>query len=233
MAITTFSIPLESFDPLLCFQQFYPQGPGFLETLNPQVKTGRYTVVPLNVIDSFRLNDQRLIHINGTQQLELNGDPLALLAAVLRERSIKQPVDTPFPGGFFGFFSYDFAQQIEILPQQALRDLQIPKLHLDWVDQTAVYDHQCHTLTLASLTDNIDLENLAQKISAGQQDAPPPCSLQLLQKSSPQIEPQTFMAMVEQARKYIAAGDIYQANLSCRFDGQIQGSSLELYRRLR
>jgi para-aminobenzoate synthetase component 1 len=39
--------------------------------------------------------------------------------------------------------------------------------------------------------------------------------------------------MVERARDYIAAGDIYQANLSCRFDGSFRGSAADLYGRLR
>jgi para-aminobenzoate synthetase component 1 len=39
--------------------------------------------------------------------------------------------------------------------------------------------------------------------------------------------------MVERVREYIAAGDIYQANLSCRFDGRFEGETCDLYARLR
>ena len=42
-----------------------------------------------------------------------------------------------------------------------------------------------------------------------------------------------FTTMVERAKTYIAAGDIYQANLSCRFQTRCQGASSTLYRRLR
>jgi anthranilate/para-aminobenzoate synthase component I len=42
-----------------------------------------------------------------------------------------------------------------------------------------------------------------------------------------------FKAMVEKAKEYIAAGDIYQANLSQRFSFGYEGSSLELYEKLR
>jgi para-aminobenzoate synthetase component 1 len=38
---------------------------------------------------------------------------------------------------------------------------------------------------------------------------------------------------VRQAQAYIAAGDVYQVNLSCRFDAGLKGPSTELYRRLR
>jgi len=42
-----------------------------------------------------------------------------------------------------------------------------------------------------------------------------------------------FKTIVEKAKDYIAAGDIYQANLSQRFSFGYQGSSLELYGKLR
>ncbi len=233
MTPKTFSIPLESFDPLLCYRQFFPAGPGFLESLNPRPKTGRYSIVPLRVIDSWRLMRARLRHQRGSLLREIAGEPLRLLAEVLKERAVEQPADTPFPGGFFGFFGYDFAGQIETLPQSARRDLPIPQLHLDWVDLSAAYDHQQQRLTLASLSDDNDLEDLARQIISGQQKSLAPGQLQLQQIPQALTEAHTFTGMVERARDYIAAGDIYQANLSCRFDGRLQGDSFELYRRLR
>jgi para-aminobenzoate synthetase component 1 len=236
MAPTTFSIPLANFDPLLCHQQFFPQGPGFLETLNSLAKTGRYSLVPLRRVDSYHLDEQTLHHHRGVQQRQLEGDPLELLAEVLKARAVQQPLETPFPGGFFGFFGYDLAQLFENLPVTARRDLAVPRLRLDWIDLSAVYDHQQQQLTLACLSPDhsrADLAALARRISDGQQQRLSPGPLQISHQPQPKIEPPRFMAMVERARDYIAAGDIYQANLSCRFDGEIHGSSVELYRRLR
>lgn len=233
MAPVTFSLPLDSFDPLICRQQFYPEGPGFLESLNPLEKTGLYSVVPLRVVDSWCQSQGRLLYKCGDLVSELTEEPLSLLARIFRERAIEQPAATPFPGGFFGFFGYDFVHQIESLPQSATRDLAVPEMQLDWVDLTAVYDHQQRKLTLASLKTDIDLEVLAGQIVARQEEELLTSQLSLPQPLQPLITPSKFMSMVETAREYIAAGDIYQANLSCRFDGQLQGSSVELYRRLR
>ena len=60
MTPRTFSTSLEAFDPLLCHLQFFPEGPGFLETLNPLPKTGRYSIVPLRRVDSWRLTESGL-----------------------------------------------------------------------------------------------------------------------------------------------------------------------------
>ena len=233
MPINTVSIPLQSFDPLLCHLQFFAEGPGFLETLNPLAKTGRYSVVPLRTTESYRLQDGKLLHLRGTITTELEGDPLQLLAQIHKGRKIPTTSETPFPGGFFGYFGYDLCRQIEDLPRQAQRDLAVPDLHLDWVDLAAVYDHQQQRLLLGSLDATVDLAALAEKIVAGQCQTVPETPLTLLQAPLAKLTPQAFIAMVEKTRAYIAAGDVYQVNLSCRFDGQLRGSNAELYRRLR
>ena len=55
----------------------------------------------------------------------------------------------------------------------------------------------------------------------------------LLTRFRPEISAAKFEAMVRRAKRYIAAGDIYQANLSQRFSFGFKGSPLELYGHLR
>jgi len=57
--------------------------------------------------------------------------------------------------------------------------------------------------------------------------------LRLLQVPRAVMTEQEFIARANRAKDYIAAGDVYQVNLSCRFDAAIEGSAGELYRRLR
>ena len=47
------------------------------------------------------------------------------------------------------------------------------------------------------------------------------------------MTPDRYIAMVRQAQAYIAAGDIYQVNLSQRFASRWEGSPWALYQRLR
>ncbi len=233
MQPNTFSAPLTKFDPLLCHQQFFPAGPGFLETLNPLPKTGRYSIVPLRSKETNRLQEGQLTCLQGQEQAVLQGDPLQRLAQILRQRRITASDGTPFPGGFFGYFGYDICHQVEDLPRRAERDLPVADLILDWVDLVATYDHQQQRLLLGSLDQDIHLPELAEKIIAGQREPLPQSELHLLQPPTPRLSQKSFMALVDRARDYIAAGDVYQVNLSCRFDGRLQGANAELYRRLR
>lgn len=232
MALTSHNFKLPRFDPLALYLKLCPQGPGLLESLNPLPKTGRYSIVPLRWQERYQLRNGKLYCYQANETSRLSGEPLAILADILRQRSVPPSSESPFPGGFFGYFSYDFSGQIEELPQSACRDLPVPDMELYWVDTTAVYDHDKQRLTLASLDTTFDLVGLEQQIRASQQ---PLSSQHLKLDHLPQaiIKQQQFEAMVQRGKDYIAAGDIYQVNLSCRFDGRLSGASSELYRRLR
>lgn len=232
MAIATHTFFLRHFDPLALYLHFCPDGPGLLESLNPLPKTGRYSIIPLHWQERYQLQNGTLFRHDRDGTTELPGKPLTTLNHILQERNIPTSAETPFPGGFFGYFSYDLAAQIEELPQHAKRDLPVPDLELYWVDVTAVYNHQTTQLTLATLDPNIDLKNLESGIRESQK-ALPPQTLKTTQKSEPIISRKKFISMVERGKEYIASGDIYQVNLSCRFDGALEGPSSELYRRLR
>ncbi|WP_429886376.1 anthranilate synthase component I family protein [Geoalkalibacter halelectricus] len=228
------TIPVQQFDPLQLYLHLCPQGPGFLESLNPTASTGRFSLVPLRVRDVFRLDAQGFVHLENNQTHRLHGDPFVVLEQVLQARRLSRgPESTPFPGGFFGYLGYDLAWWIEDLPRTARRDLPVPALWLAWVDVTAVYDHATRTLTLATLDPNFDLDELARRVQslplapAPQPQRPTPCA------PAPVLSREQFMARVQRAKDYIAAGDIYQANLSCRFDTHSEVPGTDLYAHLR
>ena len=232
MTCISHSFPLSQFDPLALYLALCPNGPGLLESLNPRPKTGRYSIVPLRWRECYQLRAGELYCCATGEVRHLPGEPLTLLADILSRRAVPAVADSPFPGGFFGYFGFDLAAQIEELPQAAERDLPVPDLDLYWVDLTAVYDHGRQQLTLASLDETINLIELEQQVRAAQRPLPRQ-PLKLISLPQAILSQQHFESMVQRGKDYIAAGDIYQVNLSCRFDGQLEGASSELYRRLR
>ncbi len=234
MSHVSHSFYLDHFDPLALYLRLAPDGPGFLESRNAAPKTGRYSIVPLRRTESYRLKKRGLSRVVEGRANDLPGPPLEVLEEILASRATeKAPGGALFPGGFFGYFAYDLAWSIEELPRQARRDRPVPDLWLDWVDLTAVFDHESSTLTLASLDPGVDLEQLEDKVRQALKwplELPAPGNAE---RPQPVLDQATFCSMVAQAKAYIAAGDIYQANLSCRFDGRYTGSSASLYERLR
>lgn len=223
---------LEGFDPLALFLRLAPDGPGFLETPEPTPRTGRHSIVALRQCESYRLNHLGLSRLKDGTETPLPGDPLQSLATILEQRRLDPIAEVPFCGGFFGYFGYDLAGWLEELPQRALRDRPVPDLWLDWVDLCAVYDHDRGRLTLCSLADD-DLLGLEQQIHAALQQPLPEPAKSLGRLPQAILPKSQFKSMVRRAKEYIAAGDIYQANLSVRFDGTTTLSSADLYARLR
>ncbi len=227
------SFPLSTFDPLALYLHSVPSGPGLLESLNPLPKTGRYSIVPLRHQEQYHLRNQQLYWHCPDGRQGRSDQPLTALANILAERRCPFTAATPFPGGFFGFFGYDLAGQIEDLPRRASRDLPLADLYLNWVDITATYDHHRQMLTLATLDNSVDLNDWQEQVLLSQEKSLSESPLSLRSEPRALMTECEFVAMVKRAKEYIAAGDIYQVNLSCRFDAAIDGSTDELYRRLR
>lgn len=230
----TRSLSLERFDPLALFLGLVPDGPGFLESPTPVGRISRFSIVPLRWQESYRLDDQGLHCLHNGSSRILPGDPFAALGSILTERRVPRTEENvPFPGGFFGYCAYDLAGRIEHLPRRADRDRPVPELWLTWVDTSACFDHQQQILTLASLDPQLDLAALEEQVLAALQTTPSLPAATTIDLPQSVLTQAAFEQRVARARDYIAAGDIYQANLSCRFDGRYHGSAAALYARLR
>ncbi len=231
MTCNEYRFSLQGFDPLVLHLNLCPTGPGFLESPSG---SSRHSIVPLRCAEAYRLDETGLVRIADREQEQLPGDPFQVLESILRERRIeRKPGGSFFPGGFFGYLGYDLAGWIESLPQRARRDRKVPHLWLEWVDVTAVYDHQAGILTLSALDPDFDLRAMESEIHKVLATPLPALGNLDVALPKPLLQQRQFEAMVEKAKAYIAAGDIYQANLSCRFDGRFAGTSTDLYRRLR
>jgi para-aminobenzoate synthetase component 1 len=234
MSVILHSFCPARFDPLALFLHLAPDGPGFLETPEPTPRTGRYSIVALRRRESFRLDEKGLAMVGPGGESLLPGDPFRTLAGIHRQRKLPETAtDLPFCGGFFGYLGYDLAGWIEDLPRRALRDRPLPALWLDWVDLCAVFDHRTGTLTLASLNPADDLEALEGDVRRALGTQLPEPTGAVGRPPKPLLLQAEFEDMVRRAKDYIAAGDIYQANLSVRFDGTCGLSAGELYARLR
>jgi aminodeoxychorismate synthase component I len=189
----------------------------------------------------------------------LTRKPMAKLRELMANyRTARLPGLPPFTGGAVGFFSYDFVHQFERLPRIAQDDLAIPEACFLFVDMVVAFDHledrawvivnpgareqemgfrrpesgqwgrlyEDAAARLASICNMLREGPLPAAPAAGGHRGritPVPCILR-----------ERFESMVRRCKEYIAAGDIYQANLSQRFSADIgTNDPLQLYRVLR
>ena len=93
------TIPMENFDPLSVYTHLYPEGPGFLETLNPLPKTGRYSIVPLRVAERYVLAGGKLFASLKTCTANYQGIPSVSWKISWRPNSNKS-LHPPSPADF-------------------------------------------------------------------------------------------------------------------------------------
>jgi para-aminobenzoate synthetase component 1 len=143
----------------------------------------------------------------------------------------------PFTGGWLGWLGYDLAWEIERLPYLKTDSLPFPVAYWYEPDSFAILDHQEQILWLAA-TNPRDLDRLQQKLESPPQPLSP--SPRSLERSSQPLYPSPcfltsqadYEDTVRQAKKYIKAGDIFQANLSLRFQTATNADSWSIYRNL-
>lgn len=148
------------------------------------------------------------------------------------------PSHLPFTGGWLGWLGYDLAWEIEKLPRIKADPLPFPVAF--WYEPAtfAVLDHFQQTLWLAA-TDEAELDKLQQRLeklssstsntTKSSQEAFKPKDLPLL----PTFPHYNYQAAIGQAKKYIQEGDIFQANLSLRFQASTLAESWLIYQTLR
>ena len=178
-----------------------------------------------------------------------DGDPLtALAAAIEAEPRVGAPAveatgieALPFVGGAIGYLGFELARHVERLPATTRDDVGAPDLSIGWYDAALVWDAVRGAGWLVGTAEatrrlraRLDAPTLPvsppppMRGRAGVRDsAVPPSSLRS------NFEREEYLAAVARARRYIAAGDIYQVNLSQRFSVRTATPPFDLYRRLR
>ncbi len=219
-----------------------------LESVRQARKTGRYSFFGSEPYMVFRAKGNSVEVIRGGRRATLARPPLSKLRELMENYRVERvPGLPPFTGGCVGFLSYDFVHNFEDLPGQAIDDLGIDDAYFIFIDSLAAYDHAKGELWLIanpgasdremgySLPEGRDawaraydrsaerLREMEARIdgasSLAMRDKRPVKGL----KALPLISKARYMEMVARAKEYIAAGDIFQANLSQRLSAEVKG----------
>ena len=210
-------------------------------------KAGRYSYI---AIDSGEIWTSRgtLCEIrHGESNRTEQGDPFELLRArFAAENVIPNPLLRNFAGGAIGYLSYDMARHIEKLPDTAHNDLDLPESCFLFVDSFFEIDQADDVIRVvfAPVLDERALEvqyreierQIDRMISLLSLPLSPralPTDEAVLPQPNQSVSEPEFCGMVERAREYIVAGDIFQVNLSIRYGEPYSGDAFEVYRALR
>ncbi|MEC7851789.1 MAG: anthranilate synthase component I [Pseudomonadota bacterium] len=174
--------------------------------------------------------------------------PIDSLRALMAESAMSDTGDLPpMAAGLFGYFGYDMIRHIEVIPDSNPVAIDTPDSMLVRPSLIAIFDRLRDSITLvvqirpAEWDDAAAAWNVAQsRISNALQalDAPMPAteaggSEAVLPNPQSNMARDDFLDMVDRAKGYIRAGDIFQVVLSQRFSIPFHLPAINLYRSLR
>jgi len=262
-------LDLPGLTPLAALEALRGEGyPVLLESARKNDKIGRYSFVTADPYLIFKSRgDVVELSLPATpvgkygRRASMNRKPLVKLRELLANyRTARIDGLPPFTGGAVGFFSYDFAHQIEKLPRRTLVDIDIPEAYFVFVDMVIAFDHildkawvivnpgareqemgfrrpepdQWGRLydeavdRLLALSSKLASKDTTSDVLFSEKGAQRRFSL------TPNMTKDEFESMVVKCKEYIAAGDIYQANLSQRLSASMNNADpLRLYKILR
>ena len=210
------------------------RSPSFLfESGNSHAKTGRYSFLGSDPYQTLSGKADRYIQQTSLGYQESGQIPFHHLARLFERSPIARPPDAPpFFGGAVGYFSYDLVRQFERLPSIATDELVIPDLEFAFFDLVAAVDHEQDRLILMFCP---PLERFLgepreqlfregrDRLAELEARLSEPALIDSLPDTTghltfqPGQQQSSYIDRVRHCQDYIAAGDIYQANLSHRF----------------
>ncbi|MBF6570245.1 MAG: anthranilate synthase component I [Candidatus Binataceae bacterium] len=222
-----------------------------LESVSGGEKWARYSFLGAEPSLVMKIRGDRVesISAGGAVEIRHTVNPLGELRQQLdRVRAPELPYLPRFFGGAVGFMAYDLVRSFERIPARTRDDLAMPDLCLMFTGTILVFDNVRQSIKVIA---NVALDEFASARAAYQaacgridqaiEKLAHPARLPRRQGSlqSAAVGPVSnlsrdeYLAQVERAREYIAAGDVIQVVLSQRFEAPLRVHPLNLYRSLR
>ena len=238
----------DTLTPLAVYQRLEPLSPirFLLESVTGGEQVSRFSFLGVKPREVYRLYEDRLERQKGRSRKTLDGKPLDALRRILGSiRSDKGPI--PFTGGYVGFFGYDLVRLIERLPDKPDDPFNLPIGVFARFDTVVVFDHaRQRVLVVANEIDGEvsmataerDLAQVSKLLTAeGGAGRAVPMPMEAGAPKAPtsrvSMDGASYRRAVEQAKEYIAAGDIFQVVLARRWTVPQAPGPLALYRALR
>jgi len=227
-----------------------------LESVEGGAVRGRYSIIGFAPDIIWRANGNAA-EINRTPRRRLDAfkpvkeGVLQSLRSLLEESKIEMAEDLPpMAAGVFGYMGYDTVRLIENLPDQRPDILGVPDSLFIRPTVMVIFDAVTDEITIVTpvrpngkQTSDKAYAAAKRRLSAAVKSLETPLEIASSVKSGPDdagigevksnTTPQDYMAMIDKAKDYIRAGDIFQVVLSQRFSVPFNLPPFALYRALR
>jgi len=220
----------------------------FLDSGMDIQKLGRYSFLGSEPFLVMQSRGSEITLIRGQEHEVQHGNPFDTIGKLLELYKLEYcPAPVPFVGGAVGYFGYDLCHFVEHLPSTAIDDFKLPECYFAFYDAIFVFDHldgRAYLVTTGfpELDEGRRLKRARMRLKELKTWLYPSPPIIVFSQSPAQNKeitlmsnfvPEEYIKSVSRVREYIAAGDVFQVNLSQRFQADLQIPPYELHKILR
>ena len=209
---------------------------------------GRYTIFGKNPDKIWEFNNKNSYLIKNNKRIKLKDKPNLLIEKIIENFKFDTPKNLPKICSLIsGYFSYDSIRYIENIPNSCKNDLNLPDVRLLRPRTLVIHDNLKKKIYyIINIFNDEKITNYQKKFNNIKSELfklTVQSSIQHLNKIKNKniknikvksnIPKSKFLKMVENAKRYIKLGDIFQVVLSQRFEANLTKKPLEIYKKLR
>ena len=208
---------------------------------------GRYTIFGKNPDKIWEFNNKNSYLTTNNIKKKIKGAPEKIIEEIIEEFKFKTPVGLPpICSLISGYFSYDSIRYVEKIPNKCKDDLKLPDVRLLRPRTLVIHDNlKKKIFYIINIFNDEKILNYKKKYFAIENEINDLLTKASLIKNNSNSNTKTnikiksntsknkFIRMVNEAKKYIKIGDIFQVVLSQRFEAKLSKTPLEIYKKLR
>src|SRR5271165_1095739 len=222
-----------------------------LESVEGGEKIARYTFAGANPEEIFRYAGGACVLESRNRLIWEERDPITFLRQHMeRYRPVRLPGLPPLVAGAIGYFSYDMVRLIERLPKRLGDEIGLYDAMLMFYHGILAFDHVQHRLWIvrnvytegarslrasyrAAVKEIQRTRKLLDEPAASEQTRKPVNGNKAGLLITSNFKRDEYLDVVNKAKKYIRAGDIFQVVISQRFSAKTKAPPFSIYRELR
>jgi para-aminobenzoate synthetase component 1 len=205
----------------------------FLDSGFPHSNQGRYDIIAAEPLCTLVTYGEVTEVISNGVKVKSTDNPFDLIKQQLGLfPGFKLDEDLPFNGGAIGYFSYDLARRLEVLPTIAQDAEHIAEMAVGIYPWAVIVDHYQQKSYLVGQCDQQKWQALIRQFSqlpVAKQDS----KFKVVSEVESNMDKESYVCAFNRIKHYLKEGDCYQVNLAQRFVADCEGDSWLAYQSLR
>ena len=174
----------------------------FFDSNRPSHPLNQWSFICWNPVEAMSVKNQ-------------DGDFFADLQSRLQSYDFKNNKDIPFTGGAAGYFGYDLGRQLETIPDITRDDMNISDACIGIYTNVLAFSHNTNEAWIIADNEAKELLQECLEILKPKKYSPTPLKWQNLRDDD------GYLKDIQSVIDNIYAGEVYQVNLSRRFDADL------------